>query len=153
MTMTAVTKFVAEAIVVPGPRSPTLYLDIKGVPQVQERPRIRMQTFARQATLYDPSSKCKIAFKLAVKAALTEVGIATFPLFSRYTKIKVVATCYIQNLAKDVDNLLKFVQDALESVVYTNDCMIFESCIKKVHIGRADQFTKLEIFEVGPYLI
>jgi Holliday junction resolvase RusA-like endonuclease len=66
----------------------------------------------------------------AVQQALVECGITKLPFFVN-KELKVVVTLYVRNRCKDVENLLKFVSDTLETVVYKNDCCIFNVHAKK----------------------
>jgi Holliday junction resolvase RusA-like endonuclease len=55
-------------------------------------------------------------------------------------ELKVFVTFYVKNRCKDVDNLLKFASDTLQTVVYRNDSCIFDVHVKK----KAVQWAKEE---------
>lgn len=126
---------------------PTLYLDVGGPPQVQARPRFHWQVPAGRLVVYDPSQAMKRAYRAACARAMMEVGITHFPFFAGQN-LHIKVHFYIHNQAKDVDNLLKFVMDALETVVYENDRVICEATLKKVPVEKSDEFTRIEIQEL-----
>jgi Holliday junction resolvase RusA-like endonuclease len=128
---------------------PTIYLDIQGPPMAQARPRFQWHVAANRGVpvVYDPSRAMKRACRTACARALMEVGITNFPFFpDGHLHLKVLF--FVHNQAKDLDNLTKFVMDALETVVYTNDRDIWEAHIKKVAVGKPDEFTRIEIQEL-----
>jgi Holliday junction resolvase RusA-like endonuclease len=97
--------------------------------------------------LYDPSQAMKRAYRTACARALMEVGITYFPFFPR-RNLHLKVLFFIHNQAKDLDNLLKFVMDALEKVVFGNDRVIWEATIKTVAVEKSDEFTRIEIQEL-----
>jgi Holliday junction resolvase RusA-like endonuclease len=129
----------------------TFYLEVQGPAMVQQRTRIRFLPLAGRAVVYDPSQASKRAFRRAVLLALNELGIVEFPVFQdqQHLKIQLNCTFYLHNEAKDVDNLLKFVMDALESVIYQNDRVVFETHLKKVKVPQQEEFTKIEVRDIG----
>ena len=66
-----------------------------------------------------------------------------FPLFVGQP-LKVTIVFGIANMAKYIDNLVKFVMDALETVVYGNDCMVIGLVAMKRHIP-VDGFTLIQV--------
>jgi Holliday junction resolvase RusA-like endonuclease len=147
--------FTVEAIIiVSSPRATHLQsinsvqLEVKGEPMVQ----IRMQAkgiFKHAkwfAILWDPSSKAKKLFKVAVKSALEETGLSAFPVYMSPQILEIVVTFMIYNSLKDVDNLLKFVMDALQSTVYGNDRYVYKVTAEKVLVPRkTEEVTYIEI--------
>ena len=43
------------------------------------------------------------------------------------------------NVANDVDNLLKFIMDGLQGIVYFDDKMIYKATIEKKQVARAQE--------------
>jgi Holliday junction resolvase RusA-like endonuclease len=107
-----------------------LHIEIDDEPLVAERPRFRFLHSTRRAICYDPQRANKRAIRSACRLALEECGVTRFPFFSN-KELKVVVTFYLINRRKDVDNLLKFILDALQTVAYKNDCWIFDIRAKK----------------------
>jgi Holliday junction resolvase RusA-like endonuclease len=60
-----------------------------------------------------------------------DLKITDFPLLKVNLKIEVVF--HVSNMAKDVDNLLKFVLDALNTVVYEDDRHVHKIVGTKYH--------------------
>ena len=130
--------FVADAVVMTaGPAGgppQAVNIDIKGEPRVQERTR-----FSRRggiSRLYDPSSALKTQFRDAVRDSLTDLGISGFPLYGGQgddTTIQITVVFPITNMAKDIDNLLKFVLDTLQTVIYANDRLVMKVVAEKRH--------------------
>jgi Holliday junction resolvase RusA-like endonuclease len=116
-----------------------LHIDIRDEPLVAERPRFRYLLPSRCLYCCNPCQANKHAIRAALRQALEECGILKFPFFVN-KELEVVVTFYVENRRKDVDNLLKFVSDTLQMVVYRNDCCIFDVQAKK----KAVQFVKEE---------
>jgi Holliday junction resolvase RusA-like endonuclease len=122
--------FVADTIAVLVPtdegqpqKAERLDIVIEGTPCVQERTKISSMG---RLHLYDPSSKSKAKFKWAVFQSLKSLKFDKFPIF-KDVELKVTVVFHISNWLMDVDNLLKFVMDALEKIVYIND-----KCVNKI---------------------
>ena len=126
-------QFVADSIAVLAPTAngapEQLGIVVEGEPQVQERPRI---SHLGHTHMYDPSSRSKNRFKIAVVKSLQGLTFAQYPLF-RARRLNVTVAFYIKNMNKDVDNLLKFVLDALQMVVYTDDRCVCQIQARKFH--------------------
>ena len=73
--------------------------------------------------IFDPAKDEKCAFKYTVGLALEEMGMS-FPIVEDGAKLKVTAAFNVVDVRKDVDNLAKFLLDALHSVVFHNDNMV-----------------------------
>ena len=145
-----------------------LSFTITGDPQSQQRHRIALMTCSQQRrskpVIYDPSSILKKRYAAAVTSAMVEHGLV-LPHFlsaghqdqglimeahyflerppSHYTGaglLKVSAPRY--PMKKDIDNLEKFVLDALQSVMYNNDNMVRKSQNEKSYSAGA-AYTKL----------
>ena len=108
-----------DAVIV-GQNRPTLYFTIRGSPPAQERARVRAMPGGR-FRIYDPSARNKRALKRAIRAAMTDLGVSEFPFFQgEHPRLKIRATFGLSNMAKDVDNMFKFLLDGAESVLYNN---------------------------------
>jgi Holliday junction resolvase RusA-like endonuclease len=145
--------FRADAVIAAsaaGDAPPTIYIDIQAPPMVQQRPRVRFLPLIRTPLIYDPSQRQKRAYRVAVMQALAQLGVAHFPIFPHHRdlKLRISAIFFVQNINKDLDNLLKFVFDALQGAIYLNDRVIWEVTAKKVQVANQDQFTQLEIEQV-----
>jgi Holliday junction resolvase RusA-like endonuclease len=57
---------------------------------------------------------------------------------------------YVKNSTKHVDNLLKFVLDALEMVVYSNDKFVYKVTAYKILVAMMDQRTLIEVRALRP---
>jgi Holliday junction resolvase RusA-like endonuclease len=79
--------------------------------------------------------------------ALAQLGVTHFPIFHHHRDLKlgISTTFYVHNINKDLDNLLKFVFDALQGAIYVNTRVIWEVTAKNVQVANQDQFTQLEI--------
>jgi Holliday junction resolvase RusA-like endonuclease len=138
-----------EAIIAGEGDSSTIYLTIPGVPMVQQRARIRWCRLAFQRPrMYDPCSVAKKAYRLAVKNALTDVGVSSFPIFGNDDHLQLIVNFGVSNQGKDLDNLLKFVMDALQGVVYRNDSRIWISKQDKISVAADQQFTTVEVKKI-----
>jgi Holliday junction resolvase RusA-like endonuclease len=88
-----------------------------------------------------------------VRTALEDVGLGTgdFPCFVG-KKLKFEVSFYFMNVSEDVDNLLKFVLDALEMVLYSNDKFIFDihACKARVyHMGDEETIIELKALDAA----
>ena len=134
--------FTADALMVLNNEEPPfLEIEVRGEPRVQERMRLNNQGIA--ARLYDPSARLKTQFKQAVRDALTDLGISAFPFYGHHP-ITIRFVFGVANMARDIDNLLKFVMDALETVVYGNDRMVVGLVAVKRHTP-VDGFTLIQV--------
>ena len=108
-------------------------------------PQPRMRLNRRYGQLWDPANEKRNEFNSVVRRALEEVGTSLFPLFENGTKLKVMATFHVFDSSKDVDNLAKFLLDALEKVVFKNDNMVVLLVATKTRTTRNLEFTDFEI--------
>ena len=120
----------------------TLYLTILGVPESQPRPRIR-RLVNNRVVVYDPSSPKKRACRNAISNALAEIGVSTTPVFATNLSLKVTVHFHVSNRKKDIDNMLKFVLDAMQHVVYGNDDTIHYVEVLKIVCATAEQQTNI----------
>jgi Holliday junction resolvase RusA-like endonuclease len=126
-----------------------LMLQVVGecVPQ----PRIHGHIIPRQGNrtiYYDPSQKKRAAWSEAVCTAIMAVGTTDFPIFMGFPctlKLKVTVTFYINNLLKDVDNLLKFVLDGMQGTVYANNRDVYIVVTKNKAFTTAFEYVDIEV--------
>jgi Holliday junction resolvase RusA-like endonuclease len=59
---------------------------------------------------------------------------------------------FVQNEMKDVDNLLKFILDTLEMVVYSNNPFIYDVRSIKKAVAMMDQHTFIEVENIDAHL-
>jgi Holliday junction resolvase RusA-like endonuclease len=142
-----------DAMIV-GVEHPTLYITVAVAPPVQERPRFTMYTTngVHRIRTYDPSSRGKRAFKDAIRQALSDLGVSTFPFFRHKTHVKISGTYAVSNEAKDIDNLQKFLSDSLKGVVYSDDRWVYHEDIKKKGAPINSQFVEISVQEVAEIL-
>ena len=80
---------------------------------------------------------------------MTDLGVSEFPFFQgEHPRLKIRATFGLSNMAKDVDNLFKFLLDGAESVLYNNDRTIYDMHGIKKQERIPDQYTRFEIQEI-----
>ena len=135
--------FVTEAIVVVVDDKPIINLTVVGVPEAQARMRARR--VRNRVIMFDPSAPSKRKCQKSIADALSEVGVATQPIFVR-EKVALNIVFHVTNIRKDVDNMLKYILDVLQGVVYHNDAAVFKVTAAKIHCrNKKDQKTTMEI--------
>ena len=153
-TTTANQPFVADAIAIMAktgkgqpPRAERLDIMVEGEPEVQERPRM---SNLGHVHMYDPSSKLKGKYRWAVLKALKGLQLGTYPVFSgELSEVRITVVFHVNNMLKDVDNLLKFVLDALETIVYANDRTVLQIVADK-HYSPGHGFTTIAVEVMHP---
>jgi Holliday junction resolvase RusA-like endonuclease len=145
--------FFADALIMcEGPTAPyQIVVQVEGEPRVQERHRIGRVKSGGKARMYDPSGPLKKLFKRAVSEALEDIDFTyhDLPLFlgaGIYLKVDFG----VRDMTKDIDNLLKFVMDALKGVVYEDDSHVLEVHGKKIPAGGFDEYIALQIEKYVP---
>jgi Holliday junction resolvase RusA-like endonuclease len=123
---------------------PIVVITITGSPIVQARPRVSLAN--GHPRVYDPSQREKRAYRRAIGKAMAQLGYSEFPFFERKL-LKLKATFGLSNNSKDADNLLKFLMDALESVLYDNDACVMDAQAIKKRVPIGDQYTTFELEE------
>ena len=144
---------------------------VKGPPPVQERPKITFKTRSKP-TYYDPSKTTKRNWRKSLKQQLVHNNVS-FPVFGSNPildkGITVYITFYMARPAmdyvtkkkcrflkdeihhfpnqKDIDNMLKFVLDAMQEIVYLNDCVVCTLHSQKKFIDDGDH----DFESQGPY--
>ena len=161
-------KIAADSMVMSdGPGGKRISFEVKGTPLVQQRTKIS------GTHLYDPCSEKKKEFAKTVSDEMKACGQTTFPYFTDATAILcnakhvlprpqnqfvrgwgrarlAVDACSFPR-GKDLDNLNKFVTDALHNVLYKNDTNIV--CGKTLKCFATDSseaigWTELEFIKV-----
>ncbi len=121
------------------PGGQSLSFVVKGHPTIQERAGVNWKGRFRPV-IYDPSQKNKALFCEAVRVEMAAIGLPTEAYFCDQTAIKLKVKFVLPRpkkdvqkkkvkpnralsfpRGKDIDNLLKFVMDALEQTLYMND--------------------------------
>jgi Holliday junction resolvase RusA-like endonuclease len=141
-----------------GPTGRTVSFIVTGDPPVQERPKMTWMR-ANWPRMYDPSSRKKRLFAVMVMNHMVSHGL-TIPYFTddepisfrlllvlpRLKKdfkvrngVKVLrASAQAFPRKKDVDNMLKFVMDALHGLFYTDDVTVTTVSVTKTFPEIAD---------------
>jgi Holliday junction resolvase RusA-like endonuclease len=99
--------------------------------------------------VFDPCrSTSKAAFRYAVRQSLADCDVTHSPIFLGKA-LKLSVLFYVENDTKDVDNLRKFVSDALEMVVYSNNKSVYDVRAHKIPVNKMeDKTTLLEVKEL-----
>jgi Holliday junction resolvase RusA-like endonuclease len=134
-TMTSV--LVEDIITMESRGYQTVQFDVIGTLQAQERPRIVWKRMICPR-FYDPSAKAKTLWRKALKKALDDIDMGSvLPLFGaegQQQPIEVELTFYWPRPdQKDLDNLVKFVLDAYEGLLYGNDKKIYAITARKAY--------------------
>ena len=81
----------------------------------------------RQPVVYDPKKQAKSSLREAIRHAFKELDRnIDFPVF-QMSRLKMTVSFYLVNSAgRDIDNMVKFLQDAVEGVVFDNDKFVYE---------------------------
>jgi Holliday junction resolvase RusA-like endonuclease len=144
--------WVSDMMALEDSKGTTLSYVVSGTPPVQERARMNHKN-RDKPTIYDPTSGAKKRYGLAVKQAMVDIGLVNFPHLSGKEPVTLVAKFFLPRRkkdyklqgkvfiltdqaqvypeCKDVDNLLKFVMDALGEIVYKNDNCVVTGVSKK----------------------
>ena len=78
----------------------------------------------------------------AIAEALRDIGIMNIPIFQG-THLKVKCVFGVKRDNKDIDNLLKFILDVLQEIVYEND-----KCVTKIEMEKKvseDPFSTISV--------
>ena len=146
----------------PDPDEKQLTFIIEGEPKVQERHRIAWKGIlgawrrSRRISpiIYDPSIKEKKSLFLAVKAAMQEIEITSFPYFNANEPLVLELTFLFENKPnqlfpkkKDLDNMVKYIMDAMSGLLYHNDTVIVNLAAQKAF--EAENSTLVSISRVN----
>ena len=143
-----------EALILADGDTVVAHVTVRGPPVSQPRPRARMLPRNR-VVVFNPAAREKNSFQRGMREALTDLGVMTFPLFPEGARLHLKATFVVSNLRKDVDNMLKFVLDVLEGVLYRNDATVFSIQAQKASpadVGVTFEYTKIEVENLVPFL-
>jgi Holliday junction resolvase RusA-like endonuclease len=98
-----------------------------GKPPVQPRQCIAYRG-RRWPVVYDPAAREKRAFKEVLKRELLSLGYdLASPILAPGQLVRVEATFYLVNFdftKKDLDNLLKYILDVSNGIIYHNDSAV-----------------------------
>jgi Holliday junction resolvase RusA-like endonuclease len=143
--------YTADAIILATTDEGTDILMLQVVGECVPQPRIRGHTIPRQGNrtiYYDPAQRKRSAWSEAVRTAIMAVGVVDFPIFPgnhRTLKLKVTVTFYINNLLKDIDNMLKFVLDGMQGTVYANDRDVYMVVTEKKALTTGSEYVDIEV--------
>lgn len=121
---------------------------IEGKAQVQNGWKCVLRT-RNQPLVYDPKKQKKLALRLAVQKAVNGLDPALdFPLF-RVTRLKMSVTFNLVNsLGRDLDNMIKFLQDALEGVIFDNDKFVVQLHAEKHEALYGNETTFVKVAKI-----
>ena len=134
-----------DAMVMTTNASTSVSLSLFGEPIPQPRMRFRWVPRLSRVISNDPAKNNKIDFENVVRRALADVGVTTFPVFGDGVKLKVLVTFHVFNRLKDIDNLLKFFLDSLQSVLFKNNRNVFCVVAMKILTMRDLEFTEFQV--------
>ena len=124
LTVDNMTAYEVDAMIARKDSTTTVYLTVTGN-DVVSQPRHRLRRFASRYIMFDPASKQKKEIREKISMALASVG-AELPVHGRGVRTKVSVTFYVRSILKDVDNMLKFIMDAMSrNTVYRDDYLVF----------------------------
>ena len=141
-------RYEADAIVIADEGRQSVHLTLVGKPVSQ--PRARARRLNRALIVFDPSAKLKTICRSSFRQALQEIGVTTFPIFDpeNHKEVTVVVDFYVANIRKDVDNMLKFVLDVLQTIIYRDDSCVFKVVATKIKTAVAHEKTEIKIEHV-----
>lgn len=136
---------------------------VGGDPPVQKRHKIAWkgilggwkESSRRIPIIYDPSSKEKKQLAAAVKAALQDLEVGGFPFFTNPdTKLTLELTFFFADRPaqpfpkkKDINNLVKFVMDAMNGILYCDDRAIVRVTAEKTFATEASSSVIIRNYE------
>jgi Holliday junction resolvase RusA-like endonuclease len=130
-------------VIVLGPRASDtqpneVSFTIRGSPIAQNGWKLAWRS-RRQPILYDSLQKQKLHLRVNIRNALIELRQGEFPIFPNWD-IRVELTFNLHNVTgKDVDNMMKYIFDAMQEVLYRNDSSIMVAVVQKVQAHEEDQ--------------
>jgi Holliday junction resolvase RusA-like endonuclease len=106
----------------------------------------------RQPVVYDPKKQAKNALRASIRDAFKELDHnVKFPIF-QMTRLRITVSFYLVNSGgRDIDNMVKFLQDALEGVVFDNDKYVYEIHAYKHEAPYGNEATMIQIAQVGEF--
>ena len=112
---------------------------IAGKPVVQARHRFRR---VPPYLAYNPQAGQLQALHEAVKAGLRAVGVEG-PVTFGIDDVLVDVEFYVSDFNKDIDNMAKFLLDALQGPLYTNDRQVMGIRMTKSRVAHGNTCTKI----------
>lgn len=157
---------IIDLVVTQSDDNPSISFVIVGDPIVQQRPKMTYKS-RKFPIMYDPSRNEKIIFKNAIKQSLIVHGYNDFPFFkinhtdpfhSKGLYLNVTFYCnrckddyriksgmllrkervHVYPSKKDTDNMLKFVMDGFDNIIYDDDKCIVKITAEKKFIREED---------------
>ena len=100
--------------------------------------------------IYDPKRNEKIALRVALKVAFKELDRHTsFPIFQATKLVMCVTFNLVQSAGRDIDNMVKFLNDALEGVIFDNDKYVYEiHHARKQEVAHGNETTVVKVARV-----
>ena len=141
-------RYDADAIVLASDGRQCVHLTLLGKPVSQQRPRARR--WNHSLTIFDPSAKMKSICRASFSQALEEIGVTNFPLFDpvNHKEVTVIVDFFVSNIRNDVDNMLKFVLDVLQTIIYRDDSCVFKVVATKIKSSTQHEKTEIKIEHV-----
>jgi Holliday junction resolvase RusA-like endonuclease len=148
--------YVRDMMGVEGPSDRSISFVIVGDPPAQQRHKLAWKNLS-VSRAWDPSAKPKETYVKIVRTAMKEIGINTFPYFTQEKPIALTVRFVLPRprsdlrtsngvstliaypsplpFKKDIDNMLKFLMDALDGgdapLMYANDVIITDVVMGK----------------------
>ena len=112
-----------------------IHLTILGEPHAQNGWKIWLAD-CHQPVVYDPCSKGKRQLRKAIAKAIDQhLGWsipANLSVFPDNCQLRLVVVYRLRNIgSKDLDNMSKFLFDALEGIIYKDDAQIVKATLEK----------------------
>ena len=100
----------------------------------------------RQPVVYDPKKHAKNSLREAIREAFKELdGNINFPVF-QMSRLQITVYFYLVNSGgRDIDNMIKFLQDAIEGVVFDNDKFVYEIHAYKHEVLYGNEATTVKV--------
>ena len=139
-----------------GPRHPVeASFTIHGAPIAQNGWKLAWKR-NRKPVIYDSLQKQKIELRANLRAGLFDLlQQSSFPIFAHRT-LQVEITFKMHHVrSKDIDNMMKFLFDAMQHVMYHNDSCIMSAIVKKVEAHEEDEeatFVNMSIIDHNYYI-
>ena len=128
-----------------GDRVESVSFSVPGAPKCQNGWKVRWRGL-RFPIIYDPKRQEKLHLKQQIRLAIADLlgmpqPYTPFGVF----KTNMIVVFYMKTAtAKDLDNMLKFLLDALKGVIYQDDRFIFKlSVSKEVANANDGQYTSV----------
>ena len=118
-------------------------ITIEGDPVAQERHRSTISKNGK-VRVFNPIKRKKLLHQKAIGEALRDLGFWNIPLYPRGTKLKAKCLFMLRRDNKDVDNLLKFILDVLQEIVYDNDKSVVKIEMEK-RMGVDNPFSQISV--------